>query len=400
MLLAAGAPTAARAQSAGTWQFDGTALLYGEQTRAKVVEPVARVTRLFPDGQSLSAQFGIDAITGASPSGAMPSGLVQTTTTPSGNVKTLPAGEIPTSAFKDLRGALDLEWVRPLGGRLTSTTGAHFSREKDYQSLGANAKLSLDFMQRLTTLTVGGGINRDGVFPTGGTPVGLSDGTEMLGTGTESKRVANGMIGLSRVLTRRWMLGINASREVESGYLTEPYKVVSLVDEDSGLPAGQVTEKRPSSRDRTSILGSSVYHLSQDVLYLSYRYYRDDWGLRSHTIDFKYRRELPEDSWLQPHLRLYTQSHADFFVFGLPAGQPLPEFATSDYRLGPLKTATIGATYGFRIPNYRGELTLRGEYIVQWGDGHPKEAVGALSQFDLMPPLSIGSLMIGYSVPF
>jgi hypothetical protein len=401
MLLASGAAATAHADPAApAWQFDGTALLYGEKSRADVIEPVARITRLLPGGQTLSAQLALDVITGASPTGAMPSGAVQTTTTPSGNVSTSAAGQVPEHRFKDARGALDLEWTAPFARRFTSTLGAHLSQEKDYRSIGGDGKLSVELMQRLVTVTVGGGYNRDRVFPVGGTPVPLSDGSVLLGTGANPKRVATGLIGISRVLTRRWMVGLDASRMDERGYLTEPYKVVSLLDGDSGLPVGELTDKRPDARRRTDLLASSVYHLATDVLYSSYRYYWDDWGVRSHTLDLKYRRELQQGSYLQPHVRLYTQTAADFFRFGLIRGSPLPDYATSDYRLGPLRGATLGATYGFRVPRHPGEVTVRAELMRQWGAGRPRDAVGAQRGLDLFPPLNVVSLVVGYSVGF
>jgi hypothetical protein len=81
-------------------------------------------------------------------------------------------------------------------------------------------------------------------------------------------------------------------------------------------------------------------------------------------------------------------------------GAPLPELATADYRLGALRSATIGATYGFRIPGRPGEWTIRAEYIGQFGNGHPGDAVGIQRQFDLAPRVDIGSLVIGYSIEF
>jgi hypothetical protein len=397
LLIASSLPAAA-ADSAATTHVETSALLYGEKSRAQVVEPTVRVTRLLPDGQTLSASLGIDVITGASPSGAMPSGRVQTTTTPSGTVKTTPPDQVPTSPFHDLRGVLDLEWTKPVFPLLTSTIGAHVSREKDYQSLGANGKLALDVLQRLATITVGGGYSRDAVFPLGGTHEGLTDGTTVVSTSAEAKRVGEGMLGLSRVVTRRWLLGVNASRAFERGYLTEPYKVVSLLDPATGYTSASLTEKRPATRDRRSLMGSSVYHFDTDVLYASYRWYRDDWGVRSHTVDLKYRHELGGQAFLQPHLRLYTQTAADFFRYGLVQGAALPEFATSDFRLGPLRTGTLGATGGFHLLGYPGEFLVRAEYMLQWGAGHPGDAVGIQRTFDLFPAESMGSLYVGYSV--
>lgn len=398
LLVSASLPAVAAETGSGV-RFEGSALLYGEQGRAQVVEPTAKVTKLLPGGQTLSAALGIDVITGASPTGALPSGRVQTTTSPSGNVTTTPANALPTQPFRDVRGVLDAEWSRPLVPLLTSTIGAHLSREKDYGSLGASGKLALDLFQRRLTVTAGAGHSRDAVFPAGGTRAGLTDGTEIISTSPQRKDVDEGLVGLSGVVTRRWLLGVTVARTREHGYLTEPYKVVSLVDPDSGYTRGSLTEKRPGARDRRSILGSSVYHFTNDVLYTSYRWYEDDWGVRSHTIDLRYRHELSGGSFLQPHVRFYTQGGARFFRFGLRQDEPLPEYASSDFRLGPLRTATLGTTYGFRLPDLLpGELTVRAEYMVQWGDGHPAGAVGVQRDYNLFPAESIGSLVVGYSV--
>lgn len=392
------------------WQLDGAALLYGEKGRAKIIEPQARITRLFADGQTFSATFGLDIITGASPTGAAPSTTVQTTTTPSGGVATHGANSVPVNPFSDTRGGLDLEWIKPIHGWLTPSLGAHASLEKDYRSFGASAKVSVAAMHRLTTFTLGAGYNEDRVDPVGGTRAPLSDGTVLLGSGANPKRVRSGMAGISRVLTRRWLFGVNASRSVERGYLTDPYKVISVLD-STGSPLGQLTESRPSSRTRSDVLASTVYHLSRDIVYANYRYYWDDWGVTSHTADARYRLELGDQRFFQPRVRYYFQTRANFFQEGLPDRTPLPAFASSDVRLGDLRTLTLGATYGFHPAGGPGELSLRAEYIRQWGGGATVRAPEDESEFepedgaesgslDYSPPVDIGSIVIGYSIPF
>lgn len=392
-------PKLAHAESTPSTQLDFTTLLYGEENRAQVVEPLVRVTKLFPDGQSLSAQLGLDVITGASPTGALPSGSLQSSTSASGRVTTIGAGEIPLASFKDQRFGLDADWIKPLGKYFTSTIGGHFSTEKDYRSLGINGKVSIDLMNRLTTLTIGGSYNNDSVSPVGGTPIGLSDGL-LVTPGGNPKHVKNLMLGLSRIITRRWLLGLTASRTLEDGYLTEPYKLISIVDPITGVPLEQLTDNRPSTRNRTSLLLNSAYHLTNDVVYMSYRYYWDDWNLHSNTFDMKYRHELGSGKYIEPEFRLYRQSAASFYTIGLIEGEPLPEFATADYRLGRLNTMTVGASFGFRVPGTPGEFSVRGELIRQTGDGHPPEAIGVQQQFDLFPPLVVGTAVVSYSFGF
>lgn len=411
LLVAAGARTAAAqtetSDASPRWQFDGAALLYGEEGRAKVIEPQARITRLFQDGQTLSATLGLDVITGASPTGAVPSGDIQTTTTASGNVSTHVAGEIPTHPFNDFRTGLDLAWTKPFGGWLTTALGTHASIEKDYRSLGGTATVSIAMMHRLTTLTIGGGYNEDRVSPTGGARAPLTDGSVPLGSDSNPKRVRSMTAGVSRILTRRWLVGVNASRSVERGYLTDPYKVISILDVND-RPVGQLTESRPPSRARDDVLASSVYHLGRDIVYASYRYYWDDWGVTSHTADARYRLALNERTYLQPHVRYYFQSRANFFQFGLPEGAPLPAYASSDGRLGDLRTLTLGM--GLGLPQSGpGELSIRAEYMRQWGgswsSGNGEEFEdegegGAPQPVDFDPPYGIASILIGYSIPF
>ena len=397
LILVPAAAQAQTAQPAPGSQIDVTSLLYGEQGRTQVVEPVVRFSHLMQDGQSIAVQFGVDVITGASPTGALPSGVVQTRTSASGRTITSPAGALPTAPFTDRRVALDGEWKKPWTRFVTSTLGGHFSREKDYQSTGVNATLSTDLMRRLVTVSIGGGISHDEVFPVGGTPAGLSDGT-IISHARNGKNVSDVTLGLSRILTRQWMVSVNGTRTMESGYLTEPYKLVSVMNRTSGIPVAALTDKRPSTRDRSSLLFSSVYHFTDDVLYSSYRYYWDSWDVRSHTIDLKYRHVLGDDeTYIEPLLRFYTQSAAKFYTIGLTQGAPLPDFATSDYRLGKLSTITIGATYGFQLFDMPGSWTLRAQYIRQAGDSSPPNAIGMQRSFNLDPPVSIYAFVVGYS---
>jgi hypothetical protein len=332
-------------------------------------------------------------------------------------------GEVPTKTFKDLRRAGELSWSVPVGTLFQGGADAHYSREQDYESIGAGGSASLDVLHRLVTLTVGGGYNKDQVFPIGGTPIPLVDASTPRVPGRNDKDVGSWLVGLSRVVSRRWLVGGNLTLTRESGYLTEPYKVISLIDPATDLSQAQLTESRPSTRDRRAALASAVYHQDANILYLEYRYYWDDWRVRSHTIDGRYLIALPSGSHVTPHLRIYTQESADFYAPKLDKNAPLPEFASSDYRLGPLNGVTFGASYGFRMPNSPGEWTVSAEYIRQWGRGpafpssnpqgggsgvgdqrpaQPAAAQAATDPqpIDTIPPLNIGSVVIGYTLHF
>jgi len=409
-LLATSLPQAAHAAADPRWQLESSVLYYGEQARTQIAEPVIRVTRLFSDRGTLSLGFAYDAMTGASPTGAQPSGTIQTSTTPSGGTTSSGAGQVPLGPFHDHRYAFDAALQQPIGKPFLLGGAFHFSQESDYRSMGGTASLSADLFDHTLTLTAGAGRDNDDVTPRFGISAGLTPDS-VLDVTTLPKDVTHGMVGFSRVLSRRWLVGVNASRSRESGYLTDPYKVISLVDPQTGDVTGQVSEKRPETRDRRDVMATSTYHLEKDVLYSSYRYYWDDWGIGSHTLDLRYRRELTNGHYLQPHFRFYTQTAADFFTYHLDQGAPLPPHASADYRLAALNTYTYGLKYGIPLPGGR-EVGLRVEYMHQPGHGDRSSGEGGGTEDDgggslsptsareVLPTLNAVTVLIGYTAHF
>jgi hypothetical protein len=102
------------------------------------------------------------------------------------------------------------------------------------------------------------------------------------------------------------------------------------------------------------------------VLDASYRYMTDDWEIDSHTVDLRLRWPLGESSYIEPHLRFYTQSEADFYTISLVDGVELPRFASADYRLGNFDAITAGLKYGWRTRNGN-EMSVRAEVYQQSG---------------------------------
>ena len=86
-------------------------------------------------------------------------------------------------------------------------------------------------------------------------------------------------------------------------------------------------------------------------------------------------------------------------LFAQDLGSPTGRTPYDGY-LGPMRSVTIGATYGFSVSNYPGEWGLRAEYMRQWGDGSPTEAPGVQKQYNQFPSLNVGTLLVTYSVGF
>jgi len=142
----------------------------------------------------------------------------------------------------------------------------------------------------------------------------------------------------------------------------------------------------------------TAHHLTEDVVHIAYHYYQDDWGINSHTIELKYRHHLSAKDYLQPHLRYYTQTAADFYRHSLVDSEvsSLPDYASADYRLAEFNTITYGLKYGYLIDTEH-ELSGRIEFIQQTGDSSPSDAIGEQRNQDLYPQLNAFVLQLSYS---
>ena len=68
------------------------------------------------------------------------------------------------------------------------------------------------------------------------------------------------------------------------------------------------------------------------ALHADYRFYSDDWGIDSHTLEFAWHQNLANGHRLVPSLRLYSQTAADFY--DVLHDQPRADgLRTTDYRL-------------------------------------------------------------------
>ncbi|MDH5765110.1 MAG: DUF3570 domain-containing protein, partial [Gammaproteobacteria bacterium] len=159
-------------------------------------------------------------------------------------------------------------------------------------------------------------------------------------------------------------------------------------------------ENRPDSRSRQIFYWKTVHHLTEDVINVSYRYHTDDWDINSHTFDLTYRYELSGGSYLQPHIRYYTQSAAEFFTHNILDSQLASlQYASSDYRLGELATTTIGLKYALPV-KINHEFSMRVESIVQ-SYTKVNSSIGTLNgdagNQDIVPDLDAFVIQFGYS---
>lgn len=394
-LLATAAPAVVDAQEDPGWDFNTAFLFYGESDkRVNDFSLSALARRTYVDDRILSLGLTVDTLTGATPSGAIRQDVPQTFTRPSGNAAyTVPAGKLPLDdTFRDARFALTLNWQQPWGRSNQFNVGFSGSSEYDYTHLGINANFARDFNQRNTTLSFGVAFANDQIDPVGGTPAPLTPmldvGDRSNRTGSESKNVTDFVIGLSQVMSRNFVAQLNYSYSNTSGYQTDPYKIISLVDGVTGDTIGRTPppgaqgpshefryESRPDQRTKHSLFAQGKYYLDGKVLDASYRYMTDDWKIDSHTVDLRYRWPMDGGNYLEPHVRFYTQTGAEFYRLSLVDGLPPPQYASADYRLGNFDAVTAGLKYGWKTRNDN-DMSVRLEFYRQSGTVPSDQVIG------------------------
>lgn len=368
-LAAAGlmAATHASSVSAADWTHEAAVLYYGESDdRVQDGSLKYQGIRTTEDDKKLTVTVGIDSLTGASPSGVAPSYDPQTVTSPSGNSTiTFPAGELPLDdSFLDTRVALSANWDQPLQEGSRTNVGVSLSKEYDYLHLGVSGGYSKEFNDKNTTVSVGLAYAADSVEPVGNAPIPFSDQNAAKGAGSEAKNTLDGMIGLTQILSKNSIMQLNYSISVADGYLNDPYKWVSQVN-PAGTVIENIHESRPDSRTGHNIYGALKHTVSnKHVATGSARLHTDDWGIDSLTLDAKYRVDLGNKKSIEPHIRYYHQSAADFYTAQLDSTAPLPSYASADYRLAEFDAYTVGASYRWK-GNKNRDWRITGEFYTQ-----------------------------------
>ncbi len=409
------APAQAADLSDKDWVVDSALLYYGEdQGRVQDMSARAAIAHQVDEDRKFDIGLTVDTLTGASPSGAVKTDSVQTFTRPSGQGSyKIAAGEHPLDdTFHDTRFAASGSYTTAIGAASRLQGGLDASGEHDYMHAGLNLRWETDLNQKNTTLFAATAFGSDSSNPVGGVPITFSamrpaGVTPNRAGSKETKTVLDVLLGATQIINRRSLIDVVLSFSAASGYMNDPYKVLSVVDPLTGRPVVSPTdasmryyryEKRPDSRTRTSVFTEYRYALDRDSFAVNYRYMTDDWGISSHTVEARYHWNMSEGASLEPQVRYYTQTAADFYKTVLINNQPLPEFASADYRLAKMNSWTIGAKYAWQGSSGN-EYSVRASYYNQTGEASPGSNIGVLNTFSELVP-SLSAVLVQFGVKF
>jgi hypothetical protein len=231
------------------------------------------------------------------------------------------------------------------------------SDESDYQAETGSFSVSHDMFGDLTTVSLGYSVGNDDISRNGDSDFG------------EKVKRQNYRVGVSQILTKESILGIDLETITDEGYLNNPYRSYRFLDPLSANGYGFLPERYPSTRTSNALALRLKYYLPyRAALSGEYRFFNDTWGVDAHNLEIGYTHPLQQDWLVDVHYRYYTQTAADFYS-DLFSRQNEQNFLARDKELSTFQSHTLGFTvsYEFKPMNWQyidnGSLNLSFDLI-------------------------------------
>lgn len=246
-----------------------------------------------------------------------------------------------------------LDWTRENEKKGTSISlGAYYSNEFNYKSLGVSAGFT-----KKTKKNGEFGLKASGyfdqvklIFPSEFRADSLlsygSSGDHHQHYGSSPRETYTASFSFSQVINSRLQAVVLMDLVEQNGYLGLPFHRVFFTDGTDSV------EKLPSSRFKLPLGLRLNYFLGDRIILRSYyRFYIDNWGLRSHTASLEAPVKITPFFSISPFYRYYTQTGVNYFA---PYEQHLKTdgYYTSNYSLSSFSSHFFGA--GIRLAPPRG----------------------------------------------
>jgi hypothetical protein len=221
--------------------------------------------------------------------------------------------------------------------------GVNTSREPDYTANRYSLDISQETFGGMTTVSLG--------FTRGSDTVLKHDSPEFHDAVTHWQY----RVGVTQILTPRWIASANFEAISDDGYLGSPYRVARVF-------GAAVPERNPRTRSSRAMNFRVNGDLgSRDALHLSYRYFWDTWDIKAHTLEGGYSRYIGESFLADGTLRYYRQGHALFYSDN---AQSETTYVSRNRQLSKFSDIGLGGklTYSWRKVPGKYEIKFIGSY--------------------------------------
>ncbi|HIC44613.1 MAG TPA: DUF3570 domain-containing protein [Sulfurimonas sp.] len=317
--------------------------------RTSISAPALTVNKDFGTDYTLNISLVSDAVSGASPT------AIDTSSGASGAFKrgeTTPDNvSYENIDYKDNRLAGNILLTTRFENRDELTVGIAYSQENDFYSYEASGEylhwLGSDKNQ---ALSFGLAVQSNEILVRECGPYTSCD-TSSGASAKETASLINTQLSFLQNIDSNSYAKASVFFFQEDGYLSSPYH--NIVRQSKTTPANVIVESELKPDTRTS------YGLSLDyanaitkntTFQTTYRFYTDDWGINSHTLDNDLYYELGTNWTFKLGLRLYSQSEADFYSEFKNTGSFTNEnFASSDERVSSFTSMTYKTGVDYKV---------------------------------------------------
>ncbi len=165
---------------------------------------------------------------------------------------------------------------------------------------------------------------------------------------SKSRDTYTASFSFSQVINQRMQGSIDMDFVYQSGYLGLPFHRVFFNNGKDTI------ENLPPQRFKFPIGFRLNYFLGDNIILRGYyRFYIDNWGLKSHTAELEVPVKITPFFSLSPFYRYYMQSAVNYFA-AYEEHSPTDKFYTSNYALAAFKSNSFGM--GLRLAPPKGVL--------------------------------------------
>jgi len=218
------------------------------------------------------------------------------------------------------------------------------SDEDDYKSDAISLDGAFNSADGMRTYSGALSASADDIEPT--------QGSVPTNTLKDHKDIRSAWIGVSQIISKRAIVRFGLGYTYREGFLTDPYKF---------------RDKRPDERNEWTV-SAGYRHFFVDAnaaVHADYRYFDDDWGIESHTVEVAWHQDIGDHSRVIPFVRYYTQDQADFFANQANLNDT---YFADDFRLSAFGALSGGLRVKHEIGSWSVNLTgERYESSESWG---------------------------------
>ena len=224
--------------------------------------------------------------------------------------------------------------------KTTISAGYSVSNESDYDANTISLGISQDMFGDLTTVSMG--------FSYGDNEVRQNGDPDFI----ETAQSRSYRVGMTQVVTKKLVTSLAFENVTDDGYLNNPYRQVRYVDSSTIEGFNFQREVYPGTRTSNAFAVRANYYLDRRAsVHTGVRFYNDNWGIESLTLELGYVTPYGENWVLDARFRYYDQPTGAEFYGDLFPFRDAQNYLARDKELSPFTSFSVGGGFSYHLGN-------------------------------------------------